>query len=172
MFAKYERNMVSQPVMPLIITGAISKRMVLNQRVKIRSYQRSRKRRITMDYWLFPMRNWSMRSSKRESGRMRNKWLHDERWWSGKGIHYFKETEFEIVYKLASEFPITRICKIMDVNRSSFYKWCNRLKDPSVKTIKRSDDIRLFKECQKYLNHGYRSLNAKIWLDYRRHLLR
>lgn len=54
----------------------------------------------------------------------------------------------------------------MNVNRSSFYKWRNRLKDPSAKMIKREGDIRLFKEYhEKYPNHGYRWLNAKIRLD-------
>lgn len=54
----------------------------------------------------------------------------------------------------------------MGVNRSSFYKWRNRLKNPSHKLIKRESDMRLFMEYHlKYPSHGYRWLNAKIRFD-------
>lgn len=54
----------------------------------------------------------------------------------------------------------------MDVNRSSFYKWRNRLKNPNDKIIQRMNDIALFNEYhEKYQSHGYRWLNAKIRLD-------
>lgn len=54
----------------------------------------------------------------------------------------------------------------MSVNRSSFYKWRDRLNKPSDKMIKRASDIELFKQYHdKYPTHGYRWLNAKIKLD-------
>jgi len=54
----------------------------------------------------------------------------------------------------------------MMINRSGFYKWKKRLEHPSVKLIKRSNDIALFKDYHdKYPSHGYRWLNAKIKLD-------
>jgi len=54
----------------------------------------------------------------------------------------------------------------MMINRSGFYKWKKRLEHPSVKLIKRSNDISLFKDYHdKYPSHGYRWLNAKIKLD-------
>ncbi len=54
----------------------------------------------------------------------------------------------------------------MSVNRSGFYKWRNRMKNPNDKIIQRMSDISLFEEYhQKYPSHGYRWLNAKIRLD-------
>ena len=86
--------------------------------------------------------------------------------WSGKGIHQFKQFEFEIIYKLSSEFLIRKLCKIMDVNRSGFYKWRNRMNNISPKKLQRNHDIELFRQYHlKYPTHGYRWLNAKIKLD-------
>lgn len=63
-------------------------------------------------------------------------------------------------------FPIQRICNIMSISKSGFYKWRARLRNPNDKIIKRSNDIILFTEYhQKYPNHGYRWLKAKILLD-------
>lgn len=54
----------------------------------------------------------------------------------------------------------------MSVNRSSFYKWRDRLNKPSDKMIKRAADIELFKQYHdKYPTHGYRWPKAKIKLD-------
>jgi len=54
----------------------------------------------------------------------------------------------------------------MSINRSSFYKWRNRIKEPSNKMITRISNINIFKHYhKKYPNHGYRWLNAKIRLD-------
>lgn len=32
---------------------------------------------------------------------------------------------------LSSDFPIQKVCKIMNVNRSSFYKWRKRRMNPT-----------------------------------------
>lgn len=54
----------------------------------------------------------------------------------------------------------------MDINRSSFYKWRNRVNQPSAKMMTRISNILLFKKYHNlYPNHGYRWLNAKIKLD-------
>ena len=54
----------------------------------------------------------------------------------------------------------------MDINRSGFYKWRNRLSSPSSRLIKQVQSLALFKEYHnKYPSHGYRWLNAKIRLD-------
>lgn len=69
-----------------------------------------------------------------------------QRRWSGKGIHQFIRFEYEIVYKLSSEFSINKLCQIMNVNRSGLYKWRNNMLNPSPKLLKRNADIALFKE--------------------------
>lgn len=51
----------------------------------------------------------------------------------------------------------------MRVNRSGFYKWRNRLSNPSNRTKKHLSDTALFEEYHdKYPTHGYRWLNRLI----------
>ena len=58
------------------------------------------------------------------------------------------------------------LCKMMGINRSSFYYWKKRLSDPAPRTKKLFDNIQLFSEYHmKYPSHGYRWLNAKLRLD-------
>lgn len=67
---------------------------------------------------------------------------------------------------LAATFPIKRICRVLGINRSGFYKWKHRLEHPSQKLLDFADNLQLFKEYHvKYPSHGYRWLNAKIRLD-------
>ena len=35
--------------------------------------------------------------------------------------------------ELSGEYPVKRLCRIMDVNRSGFYKWRTRIYNPSEK---------------------------------------
>jgi len=68
--------------------------------------------------------------------------------------------------ELSAQFPVKKLCQIMDVNRSGFYKWKKRLEHPSDRLKSFVDNIRLFKEYHAmYPSHGYRWLNAKIRLD-------
>lgn len=68
--------------------------------------------------------------------------------------------------ELSGEFPVTTLCRLMNVNRSGFYKWKKRLEHPSKRLQTFVNAITLFKEYHaKYPSHGYRWLNAKIRLD-------
>lgn len=68
--------------------------------------------------------------------------------------------------ELSSQFPVKRLCDVMGVNRSGFYKWKKRLEHPSDRIKSFISNIMLFKEYHaKYPSHGYRWLNAKIRLD-------
>lgn len=68
--------------------------------------------------------------------------------------------------ELSAQFPVKKLCEIMDVNRSGFYKWKKRLEHPSERLQSFVSNIMLFKEYHaKYPSHGYRWLNAKIRLD-------
>lgn len=68
--------------------------------------------------------------------------------------------------ELSAQFPVKKLCRIMDVNRSGFYKWKKRLEHPSDRLKAFVDNIMLFKEYHaRYPSHGYRWLNAKIRLD-------
>lgn len=68
--------------------------------------------------------------------------------------------------ELSNQFSVKRLCEIMEVNRSSFYKWKKRLEHPSERMKSFVSNLTLFKEYHaKYPSHGYRWLNAKIRLD-------
>ncbi len=71
-----------------------------------------------------------------------------------------------MILELSGEFPVKLLCKMMSINRSSFYYWKKRLSDPAPRTKKLFDNIQLFSEYHmKYPSHGYRWLNAKLRLD-------
>ncbi len=71
-----------------------------------------------------------------------------------------------MILELSGEFSVKDLCRIMDVNRSSFYYWKSKLNNPSNRTKSLISNILLFKEYHtKYPSHGYRWLNAKIRLD-------
>ena len=68
--------------------------------------------------------------------------------------------------ELSSQFPVKKLCEVMDINRSGFYKWKKRLEHPSERLRSFVSNLALFKEYHaKYPSHGYRWLNAKIRLD-------
>jgi len=68
--------------------------------------------------------------------------------------------------ELSQHFSIDKLCNIMSVSRSGFYKWRKRMNNPSQRTLNFVSDVLLFKEYhEKYPSHGYRWLNAKIRLD-------
>lgn len=68
--------------------------------------------------------------------------------------------------ELSGQFPVQHLCRVLDVNRSGFYRWKKRLEKPSEKMRSFINNIRLFKEYHsRYPSHGYRWLNAKIRLD-------
>ena len=65
--------------------------------------------------------------------------------------------------ELSGQFPVKTLCKILNVNRSGFYKWKKRLEQPSERMKTFVSNLVLFKEYHaKYPSHGYRWLNAKI----------
>ena len=68
--------------------------------------------------------------------------------------------------ELSGKYPVKRICRVMGINRSGFYKWKDRISNPSQKMVSRANNINLFRKYHKlYPSHGYRWLNAKIRLD-------
>lgn len=68
--------------------------------------------------------------------------------------------------ELSAQFPVKHLCKVLDINRSGFYKWKKRLEHPSERLKTFVSNLMLFKEYHaKYPSHGYRWLNAKIRLD-------
>lgn len=68
--------------------------------------------------------------------------------------------------ELSGEFPVTTLCKVTGIKRSSFYNWKKSLSNPSARAKTFVDNALLFQEYhRKYPSHGYRWLNAKILLD-------
>lgn len=68
--------------------------------------------------------------------------------------------------ELSGIFPVKKLCEVLGINRSGFYKWKKRLENPSAKMRSFIQDVQIFKEYhEKYPSHGYRWLNAKIRLE-------
>ena len=68
--------------------------------------------------------------------------------------------------EMAPDFGVKKLCELMGVSRSGFYKWRNRLGNPAARTRSFISNVLLFQEYHsKYPSHGYRWLNAKIRLD-------
>lgn len=71
-----------------------------------------------------------------------------------------------MILELSGEFPVNLVCKLMGINRSSFYYWKQSLSNPASRTRNLISNIQLFEEYHlKYPSHGYRWLNAKIRRD-------
>lgn len=67
---------------------------------------------------------------------------------------------------MAPDFGVRKLCQMMGVSRSGFYKWRNKINNPSLRTKTFIHNVMLFAEYHnKYPSHGYRWLNAKIRLD-------
>lgn len=67
---------------------------------------------------------------------------------------------------MAPDFGVSKLCQMMGVSRSGFYKWRNKINNPSLRTKTFIHNVMLFVEYHnKYPSHGYRWLNAKIRLD-------
>ena len=68
--------------------------------------------------------------------------------------------------ELSGQFPVSKLCELMNIKRNSFYAWKKKLSHPSLKKQTLLQHVSLFKQYhQKYPSHGYRWLNAKILLD-------
>lgn len=68
--------------------------------------------------------------------------------------------------ELSGMFPVKKLCDVLGINRSGFYKWKKRLEHPSPRMKTFVNNLMLFREYhEKYPSHGYRWLNAKICLD-------
>lgn len=64
------------------------------------------------------------------------------------------------------QFSARLLCERMGIQRSSFYSWKANLSKSSEREKALVSAIMLFKEYPlKYPSHGYRWLNAKIFLD-------
>ena len=83
-----------------------------------------------------------------------------------KGICSFRQQEYQVILELSSMFPVKLLCEMMGIQRSSFYNWKAHRSNPSDREKALVAAIMPFKEYHlKHPPHGYRWLNAKIYLD-------
>ena len=47
---------------------------------------------------------------------------------------------------LASDFTVKRVCRVIGINRSGFYKWRRRRMTPTERQKRRLEDIELFND--------------------------
>lgn len=71
-----------------------------------------------------------------------------------------------MIFELSDKYSVKSLCKIMDINRSGYYKWLSRRSNPSIRELNRRDACLIFEDYHnQFPSHGYRWLNAKIRLD-------
>ena len=71
-----------------------------------------------------------------------------------------------MILELSTRYPVYKLCEEMGINRSGFYKWFKRLKNPNAKEAERIFYIEIFEYYHTlYPSHGYRWLNAFIKND-------
>lgn len=76
-------------------------------------------------------------------------------WYGKKGIRYFLQKEYEVIFKLSSKYYTLSLCNEMNINRSGFYKWLNRRSNPSTRQINRDEAYKVFKKYHDdYPFHG------------------
>lgn len=64
-----------------------------------------------------------------------------------------------MIYELNNNYPITFLCKIMNVNRSGYYKWKNRLNKENIYQLNRRMLTNLLnEEHEKHPSYGYHRL--------------
>ncbi len=71
------------------------------------------------------------------------------------------EVKFMVIYRHRSKYPINAMCKCLDVSRSGYYCYVNRMDKPE-----RDEELaEMIRECQEQtkLTYGYR--RVQIWLD-------
>ncbi len=82
-------------------------------------------------------------------------------------MRYYQRREYEIIDDLSKGHPVSLLCKVMDVNRSGFYKWKDRKLHPSTRHIQKMSDVEFIKkESEIHKAHGYRWLAAFIKRKY------
>ncbi|MFV3056362.1 IS3 family transposase [Clostridium botulinum] len=87
--------------------------------------------------------------------------LCSERRWCKQGIRYFRRSEYEIIDSMKDKYPINQLCKLMDVNRSGYYKWKSRQGLKNQYKKKRDILTALLKEIHnKHKSYGYHRLAA------------
>ena len=65
-----------------------------------------------------------------------------------------------MIFRFREVYPIERLCELMGVSRSGYYKWLNRQKSPD----KDSGTAALIQECHAKTRKTYGYRRVKIWL--------
>ena len=92
----------------------------------------------------------------------------DEGYW-GTGVHSFKAEEFEIVELLSRDYEVQKLCSLMGVSRSGYYKWKKR--DKSARDLRREEVIALVSQVHEaHPSHGYRWVAAFIRINHQQNI--
>ena len=46
--------------------------------------------------------------------------------WCKQGIRYWQRKDYEVIEEMREKYPVDFLCRLMDVNRSGYYKWRQR----------------------------------------------
>ncbi|WP_067729080.1 IS3 family transposase [Oceanobacillus damuensis] len=67
-----------------------------------------------------------------------------------------QQINYEIIQELSSKYPVTHLCIVTDLNRSSFYKWRKRQTRPlTPKELEDEELKQIHISIDKEVNHIY-----------------
>ena len=83
--------------------------------------------------------------------------------WCKQGIRYWQRKDYEIIEEMREKYPVDFLCRLMDVNRSGYYKWRQRkgtLNRYEQNRIVLTELLRTAHE--KHPSHGYHRLALDV----------
>lgn len=71
-----------------------------------------------------------------------------------------KEIKFRIVHRFRDRYPVQKLCELLSVSRSGYYKWLSRQGRPD----KDEPIAQLIMQCQEKVHKTYGYRRVKLWL--------
>jgi len=71
-----------------------------------------------------------------------------------------KEIQYRVIYRFRNKFQIQKLCELLGVSRSGYYKWLSRLDEPDKDLI----IAELIRKCHAKTHKTYGYRRVKVWL--------
>lgn len=80
--------------------------------------------------------------------------IRSERSWWGKGDHSFRQEEYQVIMELSGNYPVSLLCRMMEIQRSSFYNWKKGLSDQYAHKCCKQTGIKSIAKHYRYKKPG------------------
>lgn len=75
------------------------------------------------------------------------------------------EYRYKTIEQLSGKFPVSLLCAIANICRSSYYKWLNGIQNPSAKKLEEEEIKGKILECHRRFKGIYGYLRVRVWLQ-------